>query len=120
MADLDPAGLAASVAEYNGAVASGRDAFGREYLPLPIKEPPFYAVTHLGSSATSSAGVVVDKEMRVLYGNGEPIPNLYEAGEVLGSGATLGATFAPGMMLTPALVLGRLLGERLPLGRDRG
>ncbi len=119
-ADLDPDGLAASVAEYNGAVASGRDALGREHLPLPIKEPPFYAVTHLGSSATSSAGVVVDKELRVLHGNGEPIPNLYAAGEVLGSGATLGATFAPGMMLTPALVLGRLLGERLPLGRSRG
>jgi len=32
---------------------------------------------------------------------------------VLGSGATMGAGFAPGMMLTPALTLGRLLGERL-------
>ena len=116
-ADLDPEGLRATVAEYNGAVASGRDALGREHLPLPIGKPPFYAITHLGSSATSSAGIVVDAQLRVLTGGGEPVPNLYAAGEVLGSGATLGATFAPGMMLTPALVLGRLLGERLPLGR---
>ncbi len=49
----------------------------------------------------------------MVRGDGEPIPNLYAAGEILGSGATLGDTFCPGMMLTPALVLGRLLGERL-------
>mgnify|MGYP006181454869 CR=1 FL=1 len=33
--------------------------------------------------------------------------------EVLGSGATLGDAFVPGMMLTPALALGRWLGNRL-------
>jgi fumarate reductase flavoprotein subunit len=48
-------------------------------------------------------------------GNGEPIPNFYAAGEVLGSGATLGNAFAPGMMLTPALALGRWLGMTLPI-----
>ncbi len=114
-ADVDAAGLMQTVRSYNAAVASGSDAFGREHLPAPISRPPFYAITHLGSSATSSAGVVVNKEMRVLRGNQEPIPGLYAAGEVLGSGSTLGSTFAPGMMLTPALSLGRWLGMTLPL-----
>lgn len=34
---------------------------------------------------------------------------------VLGSGTTLGSTFGPGMMLTPALSLGRWLGMTLPI-----
>lgn len=114
-ADVDAAGLAQTVREYNDAVGSGADTLGREHLPAPIAQPPFYAITHLGSSATSSAGVVVNDGLQVVRGNQEPIPGLYAAGEVLGAGATLGSAFAPGMMLTPALSLGRWLGMTLPI-----
>lgn len=114
-ANVDATGLAQTVRGYNRAVASGQDALGREHMPLPIAEPPFYAITHLGSSATSSAGVVVNRAHQVVRGNQEPVPGLYAAGEVLGSGATLGSTFAPGMMLTPALSVGRWLGMTLPI-----
>ncbi len=107
--------LLKTVAAYNAAVQAGRDGFGREHLPLAIRKPPFYAITHLGSSATSSTGVVVDSSLRVMRGDGEPVPNLYAAGEVLGSGVTLGKAFTPGMLLTPALSLGRWLGMRLPM-----
>jgi len=114
---IDAAGLAATVREYNDAVRRhGSDAFGREHLPLPLARGPFYAITLLGHSATSSTGVVVDGQMRVLRGNGQPVPNLYATGEVLGSGATLGNAFVPGMMLTPALAIGRMLGMTLPIG----
>ena len=114
-ADVDASGLAQTVRDYNDAVASGEDPLGRQHLPAPIAEPPFYAITHLGSSATSSAGVVVSRGHQVLRGNQEPVPGLYAAGEVLGSGTTLGSTFAPGMMLTPALSIGRWLGMTLPI-----
>lgn len=116
-ARIDAAGLSATIADYNRAVESGADSLGRVHMPLPIATPPFYAVTHLGHSATSSTGLSVDAQLRVLREDGSVIPNLYAAGEVLGSGATLGDAFVPGMMLTPALVLGRLLGERLPIDR---
>lgn len=113
-AGVDPDGLRATVATYNRELRDGgADPLGRQHRPLPISEPPFYAITQLGSSATSSAGVVVDDQLRVLRGDGRPVPHLYAAGEVLGSGATMGAGFAPGMMLTPALTLGRQLGEQL-------
>ena len=114
-ARVSPSGLNATIAQYNKNVKAGSDPLGRAHLPLPIHKPPFYAITHLGSSATSSTGVVVDKQLRVLRGDGDPVPNLYAAGEVLGAGATLGNAFVPGMMITPALTLGRLLGERLPV-----
>ncbi len=103
--------LRETVRDYNAAVSSRRDRLGRQHLPRPIGTPPFYAITHLGHSATSSTGVVVDNQMRVLRSDGTPMKNLYAAGEVLGSGATVGDAFVPGMMLTPALTLGRLLGE---------
>jgi fumarate reductase flavoprotein subunit len=115
-AEIAPVGLLATVAEYNQAVKSGRDALGRSHLPLPIVKPPFHAVILHGHSATSSAGVVVDGNLRVMRGDGRPVPNLYAAGEILGSGSSLGDAFVPGMMLTPALSLGRWLGRTLPLG----
>ncbi|MFK7958606.1 MAG: FAD-dependent oxidoreductase [Lysobacterales bacterium] len=115
-AGMDKAGLIQTIAEYNDGVSTGDDSLGRKHLPLPILKPPFYAITHLGHSATSSTGIVVNRDLAVLRGDGEPIPNLFAAGEILGSGATLGNAFAPGMMLTPALTLGRLLGQRLPIG----
>ncbi|MFZ9905502.1 MAG: FAD-dependent oxidoreductase [Steroidobacteraceae bacterium] len=115
-ARIELEGLRSSIRDYNSSVKTGSDAFGRKHFPMSIGEKgPFYAVTHLGHSATSSAGVVVDQQLRVVRGNGEPIPNFYAAGEVLGSGATLGNAFAPGMMLTPALALGRWLGMTLPI-----
>ncbi len=114
---VDATGLADTVRGYNEAVRRrGGDALGREHLPVPIAKGPFYAITLLGHSATSSAGIVVDERMRVLRGNGQPVPNLYATGEVLGSGATLGNAFVPGMMLTPALAIGRMLGMTLPTG----
>jgi fumarate reductase flavoprotein subunit len=117
-AGIAPAGLEGSVREYNAALEAGRpDPFGRAHRPLPIRRGPYYAIRHQGHSATSAAGVAVDRDLRVLRGDGSFVPNLYAAGEILGSGATIGNAFAAGMMLTPALTFGRLLGERLPLMR---
>jgi fumarate reductase flavoprotein subunit len=116
---MPPAALARSVEDYNAALAGGReDAFGRQHRPRAIRRGPFYAIRHQGHAATSSAGVAVDRDLRVLRGDGSAVPNLYAAGEVLGSGVSVGNAFAAGMMLTPALTFGRLLGERLPLLRS--
>ena len=115
-AKVDAQGLVATVRAYNESVARGRDPLGRKFMPRAIVQAPFFAITQLGHSATSSAGVVVDKELRVIRGDRSVVPNLYAAGEVLGSGVSLGDAFAPGMMLTPALALGRWLGKTLPVG----
>lgn len=114
-AGLDGPGLEKTVSEYNASVKTGGDTFGRAHMPRPIATAPYYAIIHLGHSATSSVGIVIDKDMRALRASGEPIAGLYAAGEVLGSCVTLGNAFCPGMMLTPAMTFGRLLGERLPL-----
>ena len=41
------------------------------------------------------------------------ISNLYAIGEVIGAGATSGAAYTNGMLVTPAITFGRLLGSTL-------
>jgi len=95
-------------------VSSGSDPdFGRKHMPLPIAKPPFYAIRMQGTQLLSFAGLTVNPQLQVLKGNGQAIPNLYAAGEVLGAGATTGFGIVNGMLLTPALVFGRMIGERV-------
>ncbi len=115
-AGIDATGLAQTVADYNRAQQSGRDKLGRVHMPRPISAGPFYAIRMQGCGITTAAGLAVDTQLRVLNGAGQPIPNLYAAGEALGSGQTMGASACGGMMVTPALTFGRLLGERLAVG----
>ncbi|MEZ5500674.1 MAG: FAD-dependent oxidoreductase [Steroidobacteraceae bacterium] len=112
---IDRDGLLATVAGYNEGVRRGRDALGRKHLPRPIVQPPFYAIRHQGHSVTSTVGVAVDGQLRVIRPGGAPIRNLYAAGELLGAGQTMGNAFVGGMMVTPALSFGRYLGRQLPL-----
>ena len=113
---IDPQGLARTIEAYNAGVSSGTDPWGREHKPLPILKPPFYAIRHQGHSTTSTVGLAVDGALRVIRPGGQPITNLYAAGELLGAGQTQGKSFVGGMMITPALSFGRLLGQTLPLG----
>ncbi len=112
-AGLPPRELAATIEAYNYGVQTGNDFLGRRHLPVPLAKPPFYAIRHQGVSITSTAGLAVDGELRVIRRDGAPVDNLYAAGEILGSGATQGQAFCGGMMVTPAITFGRLLGQRL-------
>ena len=113
-AGLPPAALAATVERYNGFVAGGEDQdLGREASDYPVSTSPFYAVAAHATSLISFGGLHVDDQLRVLDGSGAPIPGLYAIGEALGAGATSGNAFCSGMLLTPALSFGRILGRRL-------
>ncbi len=105
--------LAATVEAYNYGVETGNDFFGRKHLPTKLQKPPYYAIRHQGTSITSTAGIAVNDKLQVLHHDDKAVPNLYAAGEILGAGATQGQSFCGGMMVTPALTFGRLLGERL-------
>jgi len=116
---IDPQGLLRSVEDYNQGVARGRDRFGREHLPRKIVKAPFYAIRHQGHSTTSTVGLAVNGALNVVRARGEPVRNLYAAGELLGAGQLMGQSFVGGMMVTPAITFGRLLGQRLPFGGAR-
>ena len=110
-AGIDDRGLVATVARYNKAQRYGDDPFGRECMPRQIAKAPFYALRLQGYAAANSAGLAVDENLRVVRENGAPIPGLYAAGEILGAGQLMGDAYCGGMIVTPALTFGRLLGQ---------
>lgn len=112
-AGIDAAKLQATVNTYNASQRSGRDSLGRTFMPSPIQQAPFYAVRVQSYQIISFAGLAVDKRLRVLRVDGTPVPNLYAAGEVLGAGQLMGQNYFGGMLVTPALTFGRLLGHTL-------
>ncbi len=116
LAGIDPDGLAASVATYNAGVAHGHDELGRQHLPAPIARAPFYALQNHGVTLITFCGVDVDTDLAVRRPDGSSLRGLYAAGEILGTAATSGHAFCGGMLLTPALTFGRLLGRALPVG----
>jgi succinate dehydrogenase/fumarate reductase flavoprotein subunit len=111
---IDAEGLKATVAKYNGMVESGEDPdFGRTFFPSKIEKGPFYALRNHGITLVTFIGVDTDAEMRARRADGSVIPGLYAIGEVTGAAATTGQSFCSGMLITPGVVLGRLLGRRL-------
>ena len=111
---INPINLAQTIATYNQAIsAKTPDPFGREYRPVAIAKPPFYAVRMQGWSPVSLAGLAIDSRLRVIKVDGAPVANLYAAGEVIGGGVMAGNRFVGGSILTPALTFGRLLGEKM-------
>lgn len=102
--------LAQAVADYNQAVASGRDRFGRKHLPAPIRQAPFRAIKAHGVVLKTPAGLAVNAELQVVNTEGKPVPNLYAAGEAIGGATLSGQSFVGGMSVTPALSFGRYLG----------
>ena len=113
---IEPSAFIQTVQEYNQAVRSGNDRYGRKHLPLPIEKPPFYSIRHQGGTLIAVGGVAVDDQLRVLHRDGQPVKGLYAAGEILGNGALSGRAFCSGMSVTPALAFGRWLG--LTLGAE--
>ncbi len=109
---LSAAALKHTVERYNQGQAVKSDAFGRLHMPLPIHKGPFYAVKHYAISVLSFGGVNTDLNCRVLRGNGQPIPNLYAAGEMVGFGR-FGNAYLSGTSIGPAITYGRLLGDQI-------
>ena len=113
-AGINPRQLIQTVEAYNKAQASDRpDPFGLQHRPLPIASPPYYAIRMQGWTLISFAGLAVDDRLRVTRPHGQPVPNLYAVGEVIGAGATSGRAYTNGMLVTPALTFGRLLGQNI-------
>lgn len=111
---VNAAGLEETVAAYNKAQAGGGpDALGRKHMPLPIAKGPFYAVEIRSWGLTSYAGIAVNENLEVIKQDGQPVGNLYAAGELLGMGQMMGNSVCGGMSVTPALTLGRLLGQQI-------
>ena len=70
------------VADYNKAVETGKDSFGKpaKFLKFSVKEGPFYAMRAKVVSLSTLGGVRVNRDMQALDDNYRPIGGLYAVG----------------------------------------
>lgn len=130
LAGIDPNGLAATVATFNGYCEQGEDPeFQRGTFPWgaimsgdPNQQPnpnmgslsqgPYYAVPlhRLGGGGITSSGILVDEHCRAVGWNDEPVEGLYVAGN---SAARLdnGALMQSGITNARGITHGYLLGR---------
>ena len=112
-AGIESNNLEKTVNEYNLNQSQNNDSFNRTHMPRQIITPPFYAIRSQAMSVSSTVGLKVNSNLTVIDDKNNPINGLYAAGEALGSGALMGSSFCGGMLVTPAITFGRLLGEKL-------
>lgn len=118
--EIDPAGLADTVARFNGFAASGTDPdFGRggtDYQRItagdlshkpnpclgPIARAPFYAVRLYPGDIGAATGLVTDEDARVLRTDGTAVDRLYACGNDMNS--VMGGNYpGPGITIGPGL-----------------
>lgn len=92
MAGLPPQALKATVDGFNSAVALGTSATlpltperrTKRYQPMPIANPPFYAVPVVSGITYTMGGISINVHTQVLRADGSPIDGLYAAGIAAG------------------------------------
>jgi succinate dehydrogenase/fumarate reductase flavoprotein subunit len=99
--------LTQSIEDHNQAVNQNKSN-----LPT-IESLPFYGLLTYATSLISFGGLATNAQLQVINNNQDPIENLYACGEILGAGATTGNAFCGGMLITPAISFGRILGRTL-------
>jgi len=81
---LDPAGLKATIAEYNVGLENNKDRFGRTIFGDKLEKPPFGCLKVKPGTIMTPGGLKIDGQVRVVKKDGGVIPGLYAAGEVTG------------------------------------
>jgi succinate dehydrogenase/fumarate reductase flavoprotein subunit len=84
--NMDASLLRQTIDTWNAACQTGVDAeYGRRSRTLtPIATPPYYAVTLMPGGICTMGGPERNEKCQVLGHDGEPIPRLYEAGDLGG------------------------------------
>jgi succinate dehydrogenase/fumarate reductase flavoprotein subunit len=118
----DPAQAARTLEAYNEACRTGVDPLGRPEASLVPLEPPYYCMPLWPGGPNTSGGPRRNEHAQVIDVFGDPIPGLYEAGEL---GEAVGALYpANGGNISDALCFSRIavahaLGAGAPVGAAR-
>ncbi|NKF52321.1 flavocytochrome c [Shewanella sp. WXL01] len=107
---IDGKALAATIAQYNKLVASGKDTdFERPNLPRALNEGNYYAIEVTPGVHHTMGGVSIDKNSGILTEDKKAIPGFYGAGEV--TGGVHGANRLGGNAISDIITFGKLAGE---------
>jgi succinate dehydrogenase/fumarate reductase flavoprotein subunit len=111
----DPAAIEASVTRWNSQCAAGADSdFGRPAgTMMPVSTPPFYGARMWPVCSNTQGGPVHDGKQRIIDAYGDPIPNLYSAGEM---GSAFGHLYLSGGNIAECFITGRIAGANAARG----
>ena len=126
---VDAAGLEATVAKVNADAKTGKDTqFGKgdtlidqeigdpNHRPNPcfgpVGEGPYYAIEIFPGDGSTTVGVKIDAQARVVREDGQPVPGLWAAGLDANS-IWQGKSPAHGCNVGPALVTGYIAGKSI-------
>lgn len=110
-AGIDAAGLIETVEAYNGYAEAGEDPdFGRAAETMVKLEGPFYAIKTCPYVMLTKGGPLMNPDAQTLNANGEPIPGLYQCGELAGGANLGGSANIGGLANTSCIVWGKIAG----------
>ena len=107
---MKPETLATTVESYNDYCDAGEsDPLGSDPANMgALENPPYYALPLYPGGPNTKGGVMADGERRVLDRSGDPIGNLYSAGEI---SSAFKFVYQGGGNLAECIVFGRVAGE---------
>lgn len=107
---MDAETLAATVTDYNRYCDHGIDEAFREDPEnmAPLRNPPYYALALYPGGPNTKGGILANAEREVLDMDGEPISNLYTAGEI---SSAFKFVYQGGGNLAECIAFGRVAGE---------
>lgn len=108
----DPAEVKATIDRYNAMVEAGVDSdFNRDPATMQkIDQAPYYAVELTPTLVATTGGAERNIHSQVLDWDGNPIPNLYEAGEL---GSYVSNLYQNGVFLSEAIASGRAAAQHI-------
>ncbi|MDB5055037.1 MAG: fumarate reductase/succinate dehydrogenase flavoprotein domain protein [Bacilli bacterium] len=110
---IDEAALSETVKDYQEAIKTGNDSFGRKECGIAPLQAPYYAVKASAGLFHTQGGLVINKYAQPIKADGTPIENLYVGGGVaVGVSGEQGAGgYSSGNGLFTALGWGKIAGE---------
>lgn len=107
---LDARTLSQTVSRYNTYCDQGTDEeFGSKAKNMaPLRTPPYYALPLYPGGPNTKGGLMANASREVLNVDGEPIPNLYTAGEI---SSAFKFVYQGGGNLAECIVFGRMAGK---------
>jgi succinate dehydrogenase/fumarate reductase flavoprotein subunit len=115
----DPATLQNNLDRWNEDCEAGKDSIHNRppKSMATIKSAPFYVGEIWPVVSNTQGGPVHDAKQRIVNAYGEPIPRLYEAGEV---GSIWGHLYLSGANLSECFIGGRIAGREVTAMADWG
>lgn len=108
--EIQEKNLVETMKKWNENVVNQKDEeFGRTSFVTELKTAPFYAIKLSPGVHHTMGGLRINEKAEVLDKSGNPIPNLFAAGEV--TGGVHGANRLGGNAVADIIVFGRIAGE---------